>query len=364
MKDGVIMKLFRNRLAAIAMISGICIAFVMFYYIEESEYFRIRQEKNDVENKMQVIGLCYTDADASGELDCLMDYEPKDGYAFLRNMDVYINSSRSYISSAIIFCGKIPVELFPLAGGRYPTNEEYDANEPIALVGLRFRNDVEKKDGEEYIEIEGEMYRVVGYLEDTSVGVLLSTASVQPNLRERVKRQINISLQYAMIPLDDSGEQFYDGCMTAIAEAGFLSQNILEFSTPNGETSETFLNYSKTILVFCMLFLCFAMEFWIGERLREFAIRRTVGVPVGRIWFEAWLQILACFMIGGLIACPIIILLEFTQKMFLIEILGIMKNLASQTALFLIVSSIAFSLIPAVLLLKCRPMDLLKENKG
>ena len=358
------MKLFRYRLAVFSIISGICIAFIMFYYIAETEYLRQRQEERNIASDMQTLYIRDVGEVNTDRLGKLLEYKPDGGYVFLRGMDVYINSSRTYNNSVVISCGEIPEEVYRLSAGRYPSEEEYEKNEPVVLAGFYFRNDVEREEGIDYIEIEGERYKVIGYLNDASAGIVMPNTAVQPNLKERMERQVGVSLMLSLMPLDEGNSGLYDECMEVLTQSRLEAYAGSEFFVPTGERTETFLNYSKIILIFCILFLCFVMEFWIRIRLKEFAIKRAIGVPVARIWIESWLQILVCFIIGGLIALPIIILLEFTQKMYLMEILGIILGIAAPSALFLLACSLLFSLIPAVLLVRCRPVSLLMADRG
>ena len=53
--------------------------------------------------------------------------------------------------------------------GRYLTEEELSSNEKVAVIGLGLERLIEEKDGEKYIKVFEEYYKVIGILGDTEV---------------------------------------------------------------------------------------------------------------------------------------------------------------------------------------------------
>ena len=54
--------------------------------------------------------------------------------------------------------------VYPIVNGRYPTKEELLTGEKVVVLGQELRKLTERKNGNDYIVLCGDEYRVTGYL--------------------------------------------------------------------------------------------------------------------------------------------------------------------------------------------------------
>ncbi|SFU86548.1 MacB-like core domain-containing protein [Clostridium sp. DSM 8431] len=75
----------------------------------------------------------------------------------------------SYINDIWACSAGIDMKRNNIVKGRYLTEEELSSNEKVAVIGLGLERLIEEKDGEKYIKVFEEYYKVIGILGDTEV---------------------------------------------------------------------------------------------------------------------------------------------------------------------------------------------------
>lgn len=255
-------------------------------------------------------------------------------------------------------------------GERYPMKEgtlpAADADPPQAAVGTDYEGDLYERDGASYLQIDGTEYEISGIIESPysdymNKKIVVCYEDLRETRKEKAGENLSMLVQSDAAP-DDALNQMYrilkevnpNVIIQAYRETASLSE-------PTGTDSEE-RTMQWMLIGFCALVLALVADFWVEDRKKEMAVRKTFGFGTVRI---LWMMLLE--------------LLEFMGAAFALYLIvwGIRLAAGMQTQLFLLQADmyniwvilgvllllfLAGVLLPTLRTLRCHPADVLKRE--
>lgn len=140
---------------------------ITFFLLVLSNYYIQTTETNFLKNKMystNVLGLNFSEVKTDKNIntnsftnligaDCVLYKQIQSNKRIIRA--VYLKNDVFDYSSFI-------------KTGRFFTDEDFNSQEAVAVIGFSMEQEIVKKDGIEYIGLEDSLYRVIGIFEETS----------------------------------------------------------------------------------------------------------------------------------------------------------------------------------------------------
>ena len=274
--------------ASLFIILGIVIAYCSFYYATgfvKSLYFESTDEKNIYDYEYEVI----YEVSVSASVDEIRNlFEAYDMTAAFTELLLYVDDTdathlcKLYIST----CNSgFPYEL---VAGSFP-DLSVDYTENLVVLGKENKKYTTKIDGEDYIDICGETYRVTGYISSPNSSiydfqVILFANALGDNCIQEFAAQTGdndyssmmgyLMLQSNEINITSWINENADLISNYLTVKGTVSDTI-EFSTD--VTDKNYTKYAYLLYAFSLAILVMIIRFWIMERKKEFVVRRIVG---------------------------------------------------------------------------------------
>lgn len=156
-----LIKLFRYGFVGISVFSGLSLSFFMFCYYDTAK-------KIDADESSDRKTYEYNNTEAYivyGKEIQLTDihYEDFAGcYAVVMNTMLYEGNNERPRTAEVVMHGNELI--YPIAAGRYPTQEDLTSGESCAVLGKSLKRDTYSRNGRDYIKINGDEYYVTGYV--------------------------------------------------------------------------------------------------------------------------------------------------------------------------------------------------------
>lgn len=303
-------KVFRYGYSSIFAVVGLIISFLTFSYYSGITASN-KQEEIDKES-FTYSNEVYITTYGSDFFHELMDAEQFENVDItLTEMPVFINEAGVCCTGDVVISGDELV--YSLVVGRYPSKEELESGERVVVLGQALKRYTKSYDGDDYITICGDDYRVTGYL-GCSNSVVLDhfVINYADCLGEGLYDDIN---DYASAIGDNimfqsnsvSSEQIRDMLAPYTeSEKYYLTERELnpKFFAENAVTEE---NKQHAILtyVFSIVIIILVIEYWLICRRREYAIRKAFGYSsdrlVLRIIIELCIYVVVAILISELL---------------------------------------------------------------
>ncbi len=261
---------------------------------------------------------------------------------------------------------------YPLSEGRYYTVEEVAQGDKVVLIGKELRKYTYKEKETEYIDIEGEKYRVIGIV---GLGEELSSWDA------RIFMPCTVLPQHTFDEIIGSGYMSfimynYEGEFTV--DEQYVEKNadlmfgecelLFEGEIESGDMLENLANSNEMIYTIAIVgyiaTLVYAVNiavFWLEKRKKEIAIRKAVGYKNSHI-----IKLLIMEMLGySFLSCIIALIVQGGLKMIMDTVAGYTLkiytlNIVIGVAMVLITTLIT-SILPIRKMLKIQPIVALKK---
>ena len=154
-------RFFRYGYSSILLGLGLVISFLVFSYYTGVKYEENQEIKDMAELKREneVYAVVYGDEFGLDTIDCSL-FEDVD--ISFTEVEIYVNAD-GYCHTGDVVLSQNEL-VYPIVNGRYPTKEELLTGEKVVVLGQELRKLTERKNGNDYIVLCGDEYRVTGYL--------------------------------------------------------------------------------------------------------------------------------------------------------------------------------------------------------
>lgn len=220
--------------------------------------------------------ITYFDEEGEGNPD-LHALETEKGNVFLNSVWVFRNDDKASCDAEIMYSVNEKIK-YPLYTGKY----EDDGADNIILLGRELKEHTYEADGCDYLDVEGEAYRVVGYLGYRNTELYdYKMVFYADRMGDKLKDKIYDSCRQSFIFTVQSDRYGVDEIMEELNAREDL-QNKLSGGggmTIDGRVTTVMQEnvYYLIVWLVCILNAILVSELWIAERMKEIRIRAAVG---------------------------------------------------------------------------------------
>lgn len=259
---------------------------------------------------------------------------------------------------------------YPIYEGRYYTSNEIKSGAKVILVGSNIKKYVQEKDGQSFIKIFGEQYKVIGvvgfkggkslwdsrlFLPLTSLPKLASQ-TIEAGIGSFVIYNANGNTQGEIGKIELKAKEFYPkAAISNIKEIG--SENMISNIASN---LDMLLIIGILGYIVSLIYAVNMVSFWIEQRRYEIGVRKAFGhtnYSIASLIFQEMLGISLLALILGFIIQTI---LSFFTK----EIMGYTMTLYIQNIFVglvaIVFTAILTSVWPVLKSLKIQPVEAMK----
>lgn len=282
----ILRSIFRYKLTAIFFIMGQVVVYVtilgalgIYNKAYQKEQDRVNsQYKNRIEmnvvklNKSDIISSC------NDNVEC--------GNVILKNVSLYFGERNGDNRKPEIIISMNEQNTYEMVSGRLPGTEPEDKGKKIVALGRSQFKYAYEEEGEYYVTFENEKYQVIGIIGNKNSDYLDYAIVFNENcIGDNVRTVVNNMKKYTILlgsnkyELDSTYKAVYNNLIRADANAVIESKSI----SGNGQSvvdstlQKENISINYIVFIFCMINCMLMSEFWIIERKKEFAIRRTYG---------------------------------------------------------------------------------------
>lgn len=172
---------------------------------------------------------------------------------------------------------KSPVRL---VSGRWP---DADCKGNVAVLGKKRKSSTYTRDGQDYISICGDEYRVTGYVSEEKSGVadylvMLFWNQCGDNVKDAIDYFAGTPMQVCVVVECSDMEVWYDEHLEILNEYADhvrLSDNYIDSYVV--ENKGYYLQLAYLLYAFSVIILVIIVQYWISVHTEELVIRRIVG---------------------------------------------------------------------------------------
>ncbi len=254
-------------------------------------------------------------------------------------------------------------ERYPMKEGTLP---RANANPSQAAIGVEYMEDIYSRDGEAFFEIDGKEYCVSGIIESPysdymNEKIVIYFSDLKSVRQKEIGENLSFTVQSDSAP-DDALNQLYRIIKELSPGTNIQAYRETEdTSEPLGIDSEA-RRLQWILIGFCALVLALVADFWIEDRKREIAVKKTFGYGTWRILAMLMGELLEFMAVSFAIYLAfwgIRIALGIQEELFLLQ--NDMRNLWIILMLLMILLVVGV-FIPAVRTLRYQPADILKKE--
>lgn len=322
-------RLFRYQAVSIWLTAGFAMAFLVYFY--RADAFIIRQMEQtalseSAFNYEASIVLRITDRTAD------VDVEPYlkeflsvfcEGDAVVVMRDFMLTHEAKPSLREDIRGGELCISSntprYPLYKGSYPTRQQIESGGRYAVVGCSRSLDVYTRNGQEYIDFNGEAYLITGYLARDAEWLVNDKAVFFGGLQDAgIWRFASRYLEDgglvvcvagdAPIELEQETER-YERMAREISGGAFYVDYIKNNTDYERAMSIWGMEYSRVptanqmqralwFYVLVLIMLCFMVEFWLRLRRKELVIKRRHGFSLWAVVGQLYQELLGLACIG------------------------------------------------------------------
>lgn len=266
----------RYKASTLCMYIGLIVAFLTLYYGNKS-IIRMNNsiiEKNGNRYVYEIEGVYigdifpYEELDSGGNGNCFV----KGLYLMIDDMGVSLGVDVALYMNEDCY--------LPLENGRWPDSEEIEGDEKIALIGRDYKAFTFEQNQDTYIRLQGEAYRVIGYIGGRSDEYDGQIVLFSQNLGEMARQQLILSGEIMGISIIfqsnfnnmDEEIKYFDGVLNKEAS----------FSVTDNQYNDNYIVAQKNdiyfwIYLYCAFICILVSVYWIMERRNEIIIRKAYG---------------------------------------------------------------------------------------
>jgi putative ABC transport system permease protein len=198
--------------------------------------------------------------------------------------------------------------VFPLYSGRFFNEREVNSKEKIAMIGYNIRDEIYMKNGQKYIDVDGDAYNVMGIIgrytsSYWNTQILIPFKALPKDLLSQGSH--SLQLMYPNDMLYDNN--YFDKLKANLKNQGLVSINksetfITSASKKTFEDEESrYISIIFTILLAVISLVTFS-TFWSTDLKRNFAIKRILGASNLNILKMLFFEIIFITIISTIIS--------------------------------------------------------------
>ena len=175
---------------------------------------------------------------------------------------------------------------YVMESGRIPGTSEEDYGKRLVALGRSQYRYAYEENGKHYVTFENETYEVTGIIGNEGSDysdnmIVFDNRCLGDNVRKSVNelKEYTIMIDSNTTELNDTYEKVYNNVYGADINCAIESRSV----SGNGQSTvektlqKENIKINKVVYIFCILNCMLMSEFWIIERNKEFAIKRTYG---------------------------------------------------------------------------------------
>ena len=175
---------------------------------------------------------------------------------------------------------------YVMESGRIPGTSEEDYGKRLVALGRSQYRYAYEENGKHYVTFENETYEVTGVIGNEGSDysdnmIVFDNRCLGDNVRKAVNelKEYTIMIDSNTVELNDTYEKVYNNVYGADINCAIESRSV----SGNGQSTvektlqKENIRINKVVYIFCILNCMLMSEFWIIERNKEFAIKRTYG---------------------------------------------------------------------------------------
>lgn len=175
---------------------------------------------------------------------------------------------------------------YVMESGRIPGTSEEDYGKRLVALGRSQYRYAYEENGKHYVTFENETYEVTGVIGNEGSDysdnmIVFDNRCLGDNVRKTVNelKEYTIMIDSNTVELNDTYEKVYNNVYGADINCAIESRSV----SGNGQSTvektlqKENIRINKVVYIFCILNCMLMSEFWIIERNKEFAIKRTYG---------------------------------------------------------------------------------------
>lgn len=273
--------MFRYRASSLCFCVGMVVAFLALYYGNRSN-LRLKNamaetRQNQYRYEVQAV---YQGNNLFGS----RFPESEEGNCIIHNLYLLFDDVQMIHGVRIVVYANEDMHL-PLVSGAFPTKEELAGEEPLVMLGVRYRDYVYQTDGKEYFDIQGDPYLVKGYIgggksNEYDEYVLMFADKLGDKTEEQLA-SCTMAVEILFQSEKSDMTQIAFETEKAFAGDGQLFISSYEPSEPYviAEADSTFF----WIYAYCGGIVILISVFWIMQRKKELVIRKAYGYSDKRL---------------------------------------------------------------------------------
>jgi hypothetical protein len=196
---------------------------------------------------------------------------------------------------------------YPLLEGHIPGTEKSDYGKATVALGRDKYRYAYERDGEKYITVNQEEYRVVGVIGSNASDywdykIVFNINCMSDSLKKEFQtfNSYVISIYSNEYELTDSYNKVYENILKTdpVCNISAYSRNSTGNSTVASTLAKENLRTNVMVYIFCLINSVIISMFWVIQRRREFAIKRTFGFNNTRLLAEMAAELLALMMVS------------------------------------------------------------------
>ena len=260
---------------------------------------------------------------------------------------------------------------YELVSGRLPGTQKDDEGKRLVALGRAQYEYAYEMDGKYYATFENESYEVVGIIGNSGSDYLDNTIVFDKRcLGDNVMSAVMKMSEYTIFigsnysDINETYAKVYNNIIRKDKNAAIESTNISGEgrSTVAGTLKRENVRINIVVYIFCIVNCMLMSEFWIIERKKEFAIKRTYGYSQLRIIGGIARDIL---VLGAAALCIYVICHMAAIYLLRIKLYTISWNIGViLSVIFINVTSLLFTIIvPSYRIMKINPAIILEGKE-
>lgn len=331
------------------MILGLVFSFLVFTF-----YTGVKHEENqevedmaELKRANEVYVMAYGQEFDIKTIDCSVF---KDVDVDITGVEIYVNRDGYWHTGDVILTQD--ELLYPIVKGRYPTKEELSAGERVVVLGQQLRTLTERKNGNDYMILCGDEYRVTGYLGCKSSTVIDYSIIVYADaLGDGLRKDIidvgnslgyNVMFQSDTMHTDQIREKlqpYFDSENYSFDEISYSPK----YYADRGVTKEN-KEYAILTYIFSIVIALLVVEYWLICRKKEYAIRKAFGYTSDRLAIGMIIELSMYLVISILLSEILLAIFNIFEKRAVVfmfadfrgRIMDLMKYIGTTISIMLI----------------------------
>ena len=359
----ILKKIFRYKLSAVCMLIGFCTAYLCFWGGNKVSYI-LNQEEID----RQVSAFRYRQGvvlTIIEDEDVILDFINEKCNATIINLTTWYDSEKvERLMDVVIH--QAEESKYHIVSGRFPNTEELKSGERVVVLGRRHKANTYKRGNEEYTIIDGEEYKVTGYIKaEKSViydyKVLLFYPCIGENIRNyimNIAKTMGIGI-YLESEHHNVSQTFMEINRSLARRCYIMKEDGIE---PFEATEISTINYGRNlylVYVYCIITVVIIMQLWLLERKKEISIRRAYGYTRIDIIKVLIIDLFRLIFISTVICIVIQIIIESIVRDGNWELQHIILQMGV-ALLYILITGMVVSVYPVYMIMKRQVISLIK----